>query len=108
MAAVPALSLEILLPHLSEVSIPRTFCKILRKDPIFQKIEFRCQQIADVRDIAESQNHRIATQYSTVDQCVGEGIRIECPRSRVKSALEHGLDRKEHRRKHTDLEQDRE
>jgi hypothetical protein len=53
--AAPALPLEILLPHLAEFNIPRALGNILRKDAIFQKIEFRCQQIADVRDIAESQ-----------------------------------------------------
>jgi hypothetical protein len=51
---------------------------------------------------------KIAPQYSTVDQCVGEGIRIQCPRSRVKSALEHRLDPPRHRAKQTTPEQDRE
>jgi hypothetical protein len=41
-------------PCLAEFCIPKTLCNILRKDAIFQKIEFRCQEIADVRDIAES------------------------------------------------------
>jgi hypothetical protein len=55
-----------------------------------------------------SRYRRIAAQYSAIDHWVGEGIRIECPRSRVKSALEHGLDPQGHRGKQTALEQDRE
>jgi hypothetical protein len=51
---------------------------------------------------------RIAAQYSTVDQGIGEGIRIECLRSRGKSALEHGLNPPRHRGKHTAFEQNRE
>jgi hypothetical protein len=54
-----------------------------------------------------SRYRRIGTQYSTVDQCVAEGIRIESPRSRVKCALEHGLDPPGRRGKRTALEQDR-
>jgi hypothetical protein len=54
-AVAPALPLEILLPRLAEFCIPRILCNMLRKDAIFQKIEFRCQQIADVRDIGGSQ-----------------------------------------------------
>jgi hypothetical protein len=55
--AAPALPLEILLPRLTEFWIPRTVSNILRKDAIFQTIEFRCQQIVSVRDIAESQHN---------------------------------------------------
>jgi hypothetical protein len=50
----PTLPLEILLPHHAEFYLPRTLCNILAKDVIFQKIEFRCEQIADVRSLAES------------------------------------------------------
>jgi hypothetical protein len=32
-------------------------CNIFRKGAIFQDIEFRCQQISDIRDIAESQHN---------------------------------------------------
>jgi hypothetical protein len=56
-AAAPALPFQILLPRLAEFCIPRTHCNILREDAIFQKIEFRCQPIADLRDIAESQHN---------------------------------------------------
>jgi hypothetical protein len=56
-AAMTALPLEIFLPRLSHFRIPRTICGILRKDAIFQKIEFRRQQIASIRDIAESQQN---------------------------------------------------
>jgi hypothetical protein len=55
--AAPALRLEILLPRLAEFCIPRILCNILQKDGIVRKLEFRCQQIADVRDIAESQHN---------------------------------------------------
>jgi hypothetical protein len=54
-----------------------------------------------------SRCRRIATQYSTVDQCVGEGTRLEYRPSRLKSALEHGLDPLGHQGKHTAAEQDR-
>jgi hypothetical protein len=46
MASAPALPFEIPLPHIAEFCILRTLCNILRKDAIFQKIEFRRQQIA--------------------------------------------------------------
>jgi hypothetical protein len=56
-AAELALPLEILLPRLAECCIPRTIWNIVRKDAIFQRLEFQCQQIASVRDIAESQHN---------------------------------------------------
>jgi hypothetical protein len=56
-AAAPALPLEIFLARLAEFCTRRTLDNILRKDALFQKIEFRCQQIANVRDIAESQHN---------------------------------------------------
>jgi hypothetical protein len=49
----------------------------------------------------------MAAQHSTVNQCVDEGIRIECPRSRAKSAFEHGMNPRGHREQMTP-EQDRE
>jgi hypothetical protein len=100
-AAAPAPPLEIVLPRLAESCIPRILCNILRKDATFQKIEFRCQQFADVRDIAESQ-HNIPLSVNTVTR------EFECPPGHVKSALEHELDPLGHRGKHTALEQDRE
>jgi hypothetical protein len=62
MSAAPARPFEILLPchgmrRLGEFCISRILCKIRRKDPICQKIECRCQRIASVRDIAESQHN---------------------------------------------------
>jgi hypothetical protein len=64
-AAASALPFKILLPRLAEFCIPRTLCNTLRKDAIFQKIEFRWQKIADVRDIAESQ-HNIPLSISAL------------------------------------------
>jgi hypothetical protein len=51
-------------------------------------------------------DRKIAAQYSTVGQCVAEGIRIECSRSCAKSPLEHRLYPSGHRGKQTVLEQD--
>jgi hypothetical protein len=56
-AAAPAPPPEILLPRIAEFCIRRSLCDIIRKEAIFQKLESRCQQIADVRDIAESQHN---------------------------------------------------
>jgi hypothetical protein len=101
MAAEPA-PLEILLPRLTAFCIPRILCNIL------QQTRFVNKSNSDASRIPYSRYRRIAAHYSIVDQCAGEGIRIECPRNRVKSELEHRLDRPEHQGKHTALEQDRE
>jgi hypothetical protein len=52
--AAPTLPLEILLPRFARFCISKPVCIIFRKGAIFQKIGFPCQQIADLRDIAES------------------------------------------------------
>jgi hypothetical protein len=52
----PARPFDILFPRLAEFRIPRTLCQILRKDATFQEIEFRFQQIAYAREIAEGEH----------------------------------------------------
>jgi hypothetical protein len=56
-AAAAALSLDILSSRLAKFYIPRPLCQILRKDATFQEIEFQCQQIAYLRDIAEAEHN---------------------------------------------------
>jgi hypothetical protein len=59
--------------------------KFLRKDAIFQNIESKCQQIACVREVAELQR-RIPISIDALPTV------FDCPRSRVKSKFEHGLE----------------
>jgi hypothetical protein len=66
-----------------------------------QQIEFRCQQIADVRDIAENEHH-IQISINALARA------FECPRSLVQSALVHSLESPIDRGKHTALDQNRE
>jgi hypothetical protein len=100
-AAAPALPLQVLLPRLAECFLPKPVCKSLQKDAIFQQIQFRCQQISYVHDIAESQ-HGISISTNALAKA------FDCPRSRVKSALAHGLEPPGHRGKHNALDPDRE
>jgi hypothetical protein len=53
MTIEPALPVEVLLSHLTEFCIPRFACNSIQKDQIFQKIELRCEQIANACDVAE-------------------------------------------------------
>jgi hypothetical protein len=100
-AAAAAVSLEILLPRLAEFCVPKSLCKFLRKDATFQTIEFRCQQIAYVSDISESQSNTPISINALARA-------FDCPWSRVKLALEYGLDLPGHRGKHTALDPDHE
>jgi hypothetical protein len=77
-AAALARTGEILLQSLAAFCLSKPDCKYLWKDEILQRIEFRCQQIADVNDITE------------VDLCSGP---------------EHRLGPLGHREKHTALDQ---
>jgi hypothetical protein len=97
--AAPAIPLDILLPRLEESCIPRHLCQLLRKDPTFQQIQFRCQQIYYVRDIAEGQ-HQIPISISALARA------FDCPRSSVQSALAHGLEPPGERGKHNTLDAD--
>jgi hypothetical protein len=98
--AAPALLLEILLSRLAELCIPRTLCQILRKDAIFQEIEFQSQQIACARDIAEGERD-IPILINALARA------FEYPRSRVQSALVHGLESPGQRGKNMAVDQDR-
>jgi hypothetical protein len=77
-AAAPTRSLDILLSSIAKFCIPKTLWQVLRKDVTFQEIEFRCQQIAHVRDIAERE-HNIPISINAL------AMAFECPRSRVQS-----------------------
>jgi hypothetical protein len=79
-AAVPAIPLGIFLLRLAQFDIPRTLCQILRKEPTFQEIEFRYQQIAYVQDIAEGE-HDIPILINALAR------EFECPRSHVQLAI---------------------
>jgi hypothetical protein len=80
-AAGPALPVDILLPRLAAFWILRTLCKLLQKDETFQEMEFRCQRIANVRDIAEEE-HITHISINALARA------FECPRSHVQSALD--------------------
>jgi hypothetical protein len=101
-AAAIALPLDILFSRLSEFCIPRTLCQILRKDASLQEIEFRCEQIACVRNIAEEERHMpilinalARTEYSSVHEV-------------VQSTFVHGLESPGEQGKHTALDRTRE
>jgi hypothetical protein len=80
----PALPLDILLARLPEFCTPRLSCQILGEHAISQEIGLRCQQIADVRDIAEGE-HNVPISVNVL------ATTFECPRSRVQSTLAHVL-----------------
>jgi hypothetical protein len=100
-AAAPALALEIILPRLEIFCLPGQVCRFLSGDSDFRRLEFRCHQIAFVRDIAESRYH-ISASTNALSKA------FDCPRSRVKVALEHEMDQPRQRGKHTTLDDDRE
>jgi hypothetical protein len=100
-AAALALPLEIFLPRLAQFCIPRTLSQIFRKDTTFRQIQFRCQQIAYVRDIAEREP-QIPISINALARV------LNCPRSPVQSALAHGLELPGERGKHTALDHRRE
>jgi hypothetical protein len=102
-AAAPASPLEILFPSLAESCVPQPLCQIFRKDATFQQIQFRCQQIASVHDIAEREHHiPIPISMNALARA------FNCPRSSVQSALAHGLELPGEREKYTALDADRE
>jgi hypothetical protein len=73
-------------------------CQIFRKDAIFQQIQFRCQETACIRDIAERE-HQIPIPMSI--NALARAF--NCPQSSVQSALAHGLELPGERGKHTAL-----
>jgi hypothetical protein len=104
-AAAPARPLDILLPRLAEFCMPRNFCQILRKDATFQEIEFRCQQIACVRDIAERERNIPMSINALVTAGNSSVHEVVCNRH---SALAHDLELPGQGGKHTALDQHRE
>jgi hypothetical protein len=57
-AAAPAPPIDLILPHLALFCLPGKVCKLLRGDLDFRRLEFRCHQFAEVKDIAESRYNR--------------------------------------------------
>jgi hypothetical protein len=84
-ATAPAPPPDIFIPRVTEFCISGILCQILRKDTSFQEIEFRCQQIDDVRAIAERE-HNIPISFNALARA------FECPRNRVESVLAHPLE----------------
>jgi hypothetical protein len=84
-AAAPALSLDIILPSLELFCFPGKVCKFLRGDPDLGRLEFRSDQIAYVKDIAELR-YNIPVTINVLRMA------FDCPRSHVQVALEHWLD----------------
>jgi hypothetical protein len=66
-----------------------------------RQLQFRCQQIFYVRDIAERE-HNIPISINVLARV------FDCPRSSVQSALPHGLEPPGERGKHPALDADRE
>jgi hypothetical protein len=58
-AAAPALAPETILLHVAQVCVPDRFCKSLQQDADFQRLEFRCHQIAFLKDFAESHSRNL-------------------------------------------------
>jgi hypothetical protein len=70
-------------------------------ETILARLELRCQQIAFVKDFAESRSS-IPTFINVLARA------FDCPGSRSKPAIAHGLDEPGHRGKHPALDDDRE
>jgi hypothetical protein len=85
----------------ARICIPRTLSQSLCKDGTFQEIKSRCQQIADVREISKGE-HDIPISINALERA------FECPRSRLRPTLVHGLESLGRRGKHTALGQHRE
>jgi hypothetical protein len=84
-AGAPALALEIILPCLEVFCLLDQVGRFLQGDSDFRRLEFRCHQIAFVRDIAES-HYNIPVSTRAIAKA------FDCPRSRIKVALWHGTD----------------
>jgi hypothetical protein len=100
-AATRAIALEIILPHLEIFCLPDQVCRFLQGDSDFRRLECRCHQITFVRDIAESR-YNIPVFTNALAKA------FDCPRSRVKAALEHGMNPPRQRGKQTALDEHRE
>jgi hypothetical protein len=84
-ATAPALAPEIILPRIAQCCLPDRVCRSLRQGSDFQRLEFRCQQMAFVKDFAES-CHNIPTSINALARA------FDCPQCRIETALAHGLD----------------
>jgi hypothetical protein len=100
-AAEPALLIDLILPRLEQFCFLGKVCQFLREDSDFRRLEFRCHQIAHVKNIAESR-YNIPVTINALTRA------FDCPRSRVQAALAHGLDEPGQRGEHAALDQDRE
>jgi hypothetical protein len=100
-AAAPASPLEILFPSLAGFCVPRPLCQISRKDATFQQIQFQCQRLAYVRDIAQREQ-QIPISINALARA------FNCLRSSVQLALAYGLELPGERGKHTALDRHRE
>jgi hypothetical protein len=93
--------LENILPRLEIFCLRDQVWRFLRGGSDFRRLESRCHQIAFVRDIAEWR-YNISRSTNALAKA------FDCPRFRVKSALQHGMDPPGQRGKHTALDDDRE
>jgi hypothetical protein len=99
--AGPTLPLDMILQRLELFGLSRQTCKFLQGDPDFPRLEFRCQQIAFVKNLAQS--------CSNIPVSINVLIRgFDYPRSRAQAALVHELDDPGQSGKHIAPDEDRE
>jgi hypothetical protein len=97
--ARPAIPLDIILPRLELLCFSGQVCKFFEGDPNCRRLECRCQQIAFVKDIAESRDN-IPVSINALMRA------FDCPPSRVQAALAHGVDDPGQWGKHIAIDQD--
>jgi hypothetical protein len=96
-----AFPFDIILPQLEMFCFSGQVCRFLQGDPNCQRLEFRCHQLAFVKDIAESR-YNIPVSINALTRA------FDCPRFRVQAPLAHRLDEPGQRRQHITLDRDRE
>jgi hypothetical protein len=99
--AASALALEIILPRLEIFCLPDQVGRFLQGDSDFRRPKLRCRQIAFMRDIAEAHNN-IPVSTNALAKA------FDCPRSRVKAALDHETDPPGQRGKNSPRDEHRE
>jgi hypothetical protein len=90
-----------ILPHLEELRFAEVICQLLQGDAESRSPEFRCQQIAFVKDVGNLR-YNIPVALNALARA------LEDPRSRVQSALVHGLNELGHRAEPAAIDRNRE
>jgi hypothetical protein len=95
--AALAVPLDLILPLLELFCFSGHVCKFLQGDPDFRGLESRCQQIAFVKDLAESGDN-VPVSINALTRA------FNCRRFHVQAALAHGIDEPRQQRKQIALD----